>query len=112
MDNTEFITSNITSQSKEMEILRKHFPHCFDKNGDFQFEKFKQHLSEKEVSFSKESYSMDWLGKSYARLLASDPAITLLKENREHNQKEENKQAENLLIKGDNLEVLKHLTGA
>lgn len=112
MDNTEFITSNITSQNKEMEILRKHFPHCFDKNGDFQFEKFKQDLSEKEVSFSKESFSMDWLGKSYARLLASDPATTLLKENREHNQKEENKQAENLLIKGDNLEVLKHLTGA
>src|SRR5699024_10866571 len=55
---------------------------------------------------------MDWLGKSYARLLASDPATTLLKEDKEHNQKPGNKDAENLLLKGDNLEVLKHLTNA
>src|SRR5699024_38568 len=36
----------------------------------------------------------------------------LLKEDKEHNQKPENKEAENLLLKGDNLEVLKHLTSA
>ena len=112
MINKQIITRDIKIPNKEMEVLRKHFSHCFDKNGDFQIEKFKQSISENEISFSKESYSMDWLGKSYARLLASDPATTLLKEDKEHNQKTENKDAENLLLKGDNLEVLKHLTNA
>ncbi len=55
---------------------------------------------------------MDWLGKSYARLLAIDEAKTFLQEDEEHNKKEINKNSENLLIKGDNLEVLKHLTNA
>ena len=112
MTNKEIITNDIKAPNKDMEVLRKYFSHCFDKNGDFQIEKFKQSISENEISFSKESYSMDWLGKSYARLLASDPATTLLKEDNEHNQKPENKEAENLLLKGDNLEVLKHLTNA
>lgn len=112
IDKKQFITQNIIPQNKEMEVLKKHFSHCFDKNGNFQFDKFKQSLSEQEINFSKESYTMDWLGKSYARLLASDAATTLLKEDTVHNQKEENKEAENLLLKGDNLEVLKHLTNA
>jgi adenine-specific DNA-methyltransferase len=64
------------------------------------------------IDFSKESYGMDWLGKSYARLLASDPATTLLKEDKEWNNKTENIDSQNLLIKGDNLEVLKHLSNA
>ena len=108
----EKITSQITSPQDELEILKKHFPHCFDKNGDFDFDKFKKELQDKEIDFSKESYGMDWLGKSYARLLASDPATTLLKEDIEWNSKEENKNSENLLLKGDNLEVLKHLSNA
>ncbi len=66
-------TTEIKIPETEMEILRKHFPHCFDKNGNFDLEKFRRGLSEKEISFSTESYGMDWLGKSYARLLASDP---------------------------------------
>ncbi|SEH93855.1 type iii restriction-modification systemmethyltransferase [Bathymodiolus azoricus thioautotrophic gill symbiont] len=55
---------------------------------------------------------MDWLGKSYARLLATDETTTLLKEDETFNQKPENANSENLLIKGDNLEVLKHLSNA
>ncbi len=55
---------------------------------------------------------MDWLGKSYARLLASDEATTLLKADQQFNNKPENKTSQNLLIKGDNLEVLKHLNNA
>jgi adenine-specific DNA-methyltransferase len=63
-------------------------------------------------NFSKESYGMDWLGKSYARLLATDETTTILKEDKAFNQKIENENSENLLIKGDNLEVLKHLSNA
>ena len=112
MDKKQKITNDIKVPNKDLEVLKKHFSHCFDKNGNFDIEKFKQELSENEIDFYKESYSMDWLGKSYARLLASDEATTLLKEDEEFNSKEENKNAENLLIKGDNLEVLKHLSNA
>ena len=44
--------------------------------------------------------------------MASDSATTLLKEDEKFNSREENKNSENLLIKGDNLEVLKHLSNA
>lgn len=112
MSNEQKITTDIKVPNKDLETLKIHFPHCFDKDGNFQLEKFKNNLTEKEVSFSTESYGLDWLGKSYARLLASDPATTLLKADETHNSKPENANSENLLIKGDNLEVLKHLANA
>lgn len=112
MSKEQRITVNITPPNKELEILKNHFSQCFDKNGDLDFEKLKKQLDNKEINFSKESYGMDWLGKSYSRLLATDDTTTLLKEDEIFNQKDENKNSENLLIKGDNLEVLKHLSNA
>lgn len=112
MDKKQNATNNIKLINKNLEVLKKNFPQCFDKNGDFLIEKFQKELKSNEINFSKESYSIDWLGKSYARLLASDEATTLLKEDKAFNQKPENINSENLLIKGDNLEVLKHLAGA
>ncbi len=112
MSNEQKITTDIKVPNKDLETLKIHFPHCFDKDGNFQLEKFKANLTEKEINFSTESYGLDWLGKSYARLLASDPATTLLKADETHNSKPENANSENLLIKGDNLEVLKHLANA
>ena len=115
MNKEEKTTLNIKAPHHDFEVLKKHFSHCFDKSGCFDFEKFKKQLqanTEPHSNFSKESYSLDWLGKSYARLLACDATTTLLKEDEEFNSKEENKDADNLLIKGDNLEVLKHLSNA
>lgn len=112
MSKEQNITTDIKVPNKDLEALRLNFPHCFDKDGNFQLEKFKKNLTEKEINFSTESYGLDWLGKSYARLLASDPATTLLKADETHNAKPENANSENLLIKGDNLEVLKHLSNA
>lgn len=112
MSKEQKITNDIKVPNKDLETLRLNFPHCFDKDGNFQLEKFKANLTEKEINFSTESYGLDWLGKSYARLLASDPATTLLKADETHNSKSENANSENLLIKGDNLEVLKHLANA
>lgn len=112
MSKEQKITNDIKVPNKDLEALRLNFPHCFDKDGNFQLEKFKANLTEKEINFSTESYGLDWLGKSYARLLASDPATTLLKADETHNSKPENANSENLLIKGDNLEVLKHLSNA
>ena len=112
MADNQNTTQNIVAPNNDLEILKKNFPHCFDKNGDFDIEKFKKELATNEINFSKESYGMDWLGKSYARLLATNPAKTLIKEDMDWNSREENKNSENLLIKGDNLEVLKHLSNA
>ena len=112
MSKEQKTTNDIKVPNKDLEALRLNFPHCFDKDGNFQLEKFKANLTEKQINFSTESYGLDWLGKSYARLLASDPATTLLKADETHNNKPENANSENLLIKGDNLEVLKHLANA
>ncbi len=109
---TQNITDNITPPSN-LEFLKKYFSHCFDKGWNFEFEKFRKEIADSgEVDFSKESYWMDWLWKSYARLLASDSATTLLQEDKEWNTKDENKDSENLLLKWDNLEILKHLSNS
>jgi adenine-specific DNA-methyltransferase len=101
-----------TSNSKQIEILKKNFPDFFDKKGDFILERMTEQLKVNEVEFSKESYSLNWLGKSYSRLLTNIPPQTLIVGDNEHNQIEKNKNSKNMLIKGDNLEVLKHLSNA
>ncbi|EIH4726734.1 site-specific DNA-methyltransferase, partial [Escherichia coli] len=101
-----------TANSKQLAVLKANFPQCFDKNGAFIQEKLLEIIRASEVELSKESYSLNWLGKSYARLLANLPPKTLLAEDKTHNQQEENKNSQHLLIKGDNLEVLKHMVNA
>jgi len=113
MINTEQqVTSNITPQNEDLKFLKSKFPNCFDKSGNFDFDKFRGILTNADVNFTNENYSLDWLGKSYARIIATDPATTLIKEDREWNLNDENKHSHNLLIKGDNLEILKHLSNA
>jgi len=101
-----------TANSKQLAVLKANFPQCFDKNGAFIQEKLLEIVKSSDVELSKESYSLNWLGKSYARLLANLPPKTLLTEDKDHNQQKENKDSQNLLIKGDNLEVLKHMVNA
>lgn len=112
MSTEQDITHNIQAINPNLDKLKQAFPHCFDKNGDFDFAKFKAELNSNDINIAKEGYSLDWLGKSYARVLASDAATTLLKEDEVHNAKPENANSQNLLLKGDNLEVLKHLSNA
>ncbi|OOX77953.1 site-specific DNA-methyltransferase [Snodgrassella alvi] len=110
---TETLFSEVeTANSKQLAVLKANFPQCFDKNGAFIQEKLLEIVKSSDVELSKESYSLNWLGKSYARLLANLPPKTLLTEDKDHNQREENKNSQNLLIKGDNLEVLKHMVNA
>ncbi|MFA0144084.1 site-specific DNA-methyltransferase [Vibrio kanaloae] len=109
----ETLHSNIeTVNSKQLAVLKKHFPQCFDKAGNFIQEKMLEVVNANEVELSKESYTLNWLGKSYARLLTNLPPKTLINEDVAHNQLEQNKDSKNLLIKGDNLEVLKHMVNA
>ncbi|GIA61779.1 site-specific DNA-methyltransferase [Vibrio cholerae] len=109
----ETVYSNVeTANSKQLAILKKHFPNCFDRDGNFIQERMLEIVNDNEVELSKESYSLNWLGKSYSRLLANLPPKTLIREDVEHNAQDEHKDSKNLLIKGDNLEVLKHLVNA
>lgn len=99
---------NKTPNSKELEVLKEHFPACFNKDGSFDIERFKGFLSD-EINISDEGYELKFLGKNYARLLASLDTTTVVVPNEEHNSKEENKNSENIYISGDNLDGLKHL---
>lgn len=109
----ETLHSNIeTVNSKQLAVLKKHFPQCFDESGNFIQEKMLEVVNANEIELSKESYTLNWLGKSYARLLTNLPPKTLINEDVAHNQLEQNKDSKNLLIKGDNLEVLKHMVNA
>lgn len=99
-------------KEQKIDILKSHFNECFDNNGNFIVEKLQEMLNSNGIEASKESYSLNWLGKSYARLLANEKPLTMLKEDLQHNNLEQNINSKNLLIKGDNLEVLKHLINA
>ena len=111
---TEKLNDNTktTANSTQLEFLKKNFPNCFDRDGNFNPNKLSEIVKSTGADISKESYGINWLGKSYARLLANETPLTLITEDKEHNTKEENKDSENMLIKGDNLEVLKHLKNA
>lgn len=107
-----FDNKHITSNSEQISVLKKHFPNCFDKDGKFLIDSFKDILKSDKVDMSHEGYKLDWLGKSYARLLANERPRTFIRPNKEHNAKEQNKNSNNILVKGDNIEVLKHLQNA
>ena len=105
-------SSNTQAENEQLSILKRHFPNCFDKQGAFLPEKMAEALQSNGIKTEKESYSLNWLGKSYAKILKDRQPETLLAEDIEHNQKPENQNSENVLIQGDNLEVLKHLKHA
>ncbi|HDR1924224.1 TPA: site-specific DNA-methyltransferase [Pasteurella multocida] len=100
------------TENSSISLLKQHFPQCFDKNGAFLPEKIAELMPSNGVDVSREAYSLNWLGKSYARYLRDCQLTTLLSEDQRHNRQPQNQHSQNLLIKGDNLEVLKHLKNA
>ncbi|WP_229438172.1 site-specific DNA-methyltransferase, partial [Neisseria meningitidis] len=97
--------------STQLEQLKKLFPACFDADGNFLIDRLQAEIAP-QTDIGREFYEMNWLGKSYARLLRNLPPETLISEDKTHNAKPENAGSQNLLIRGDNLEVLKHLKNA
>ena len=106
----DIMTANeaVTPNSKELEVLREHFPACFTNEGKFDLERFKEYLSDK-VAVTNEGYELRFLGKNYARLLASLDTTTVIVPDEAHNRKPENANSQNIYISGDNLDGLKHL---
>jgi adenine specific DNA methylase Mod len=91
-----------------MAVLKENFPSCFRADGSFDIERFKEFLSDK-IAVTGEGYELKFLGKNYARLLASIDTTTVVVPDEEHNSKPENMNSENIYISGDNLDALKHL---
>lgn len=94
--------------SNELEILKEHFPSCFDKDGSFDIVRFQEYLKDK-VDVKDEGYELRFLGKNYARMLASLDTTTVIVPDETHNSLPENKDSKNIYISGDNLDALKHL---
>jgi adenine-specific DNA-methyltransferase len=94
---------DVAPNSRKMAVLKENFPSCFHKDGTFDIERFKEFLIDK-VSVTGEGYEMKFLGKNYARLLASVDTTTVVMPNQEHNAKPENAASENIYISGDNLD--------
>ena len=94
--------------SREMEGLKEYFPQCFNAQGEFDIEKFREAI-EPQVDVTREGRSYDFLGKSYARMLSSLDTTTVIRPDTEHNAKPENANSENIYISGDNLDALHHL---
>ena len=98
----------VTLVSREMEGLREYFPQCFNGQGEFDLDKFREAI-EPQVDVTREGRSYDFLGKSYARMLSSLDTTTVIRPDVEHNSKPENVNSENIYISGDNLDALHHL---
>lgn len=99
----------VKPNDKEMKILRDNFPACFHKDGSFDLARFKEYLKDN-VEVNGEGYELRFLGKNYARLLASLDTMTVIEPDEVHNSKQENKDSKNVYISGDNLDALKHLS--
>lgn len=91
-----------------IDILHRDFPQCFTSDGKFDIELFKGLVSET-IPTTHEGYSLQFLGKSYASLVASTDTTTVVVPDEEHNSKSENVDSQNIYISGDNLDALKHL---
>lgn len=100
--------NSVTPGSNELEILREHFPACFKEDGSFDIIRFQEYLKDK-VEVTDEGYELRFLGKSYARMLASLDTTTVIVPDEAHNSLSENKDSKNIYISGDNLDALKHL---
>ena len=98
----EIIISNekVKINDREMTILKEYFPACFKADGSFDVERLVSQIKDK-IDVIHEGYELNFLGKSYAKLLASIDTTTVIQPNLAHNEKPENKNSENIYISGD-----------
>ncbi len=113
-DNQNF-NNKVEENNVFIEELRDKLPNYFTSNvydedgnlvklGDFDLEKFNRNLK---ISNSvSSSYSLNFIGKNYAKKQAGEKSTSIIVPNKRINFGNEN---ENLIFSGDNLEVLRHL---
>ena len=98
----------VTPNQRELEALYNNFPSCFDSYGVFDVSKFLELIKNK-VDIKNDGYELKFLGKNYARMLASLDTETIIVPDVDHNNLPENVNSQNIYISGDNLDGLKHL---
>lgn len=103
--------NNKTINEDKINKLKQIIPNCFDKDGKLDLELFKKEFNA-DLDFSRESFELNFLGKSYAKMIAGLDTETVIEPDVEHNNLEENKNSENVYISGDNIDALKHLIKA
>lgn len=99
---------SVAINDKELKILKEYFPACFHSDGTFDLTRFSEFLKDK-IDISHEGYELKFLGKNYAKMLASLDTETVIVPDDSHNALPENINSENIYISGDNLDGLKHL---
>ncbi len=111
---TQIANEKITPSGRTLEILKKYFPQCFlkpetDENGNIIKEHFDTEklaaLLDDNVDITKEGFTLNFLGKSYARYQANLESETVIVPDAENSKTE----SKNIYIVGDNLDALQHL---
>ena len=88
--------------------LKSKLPEFFDREGNFDLDKFKRQLKEHNINELSDGYQLNFIGKDYARRQASEMPSTVIVPDEKQN-RGEGKDSKNLFFTGDNLEVLRHL---
>ncbi len=99
---------SVIPNGDKLALLKENFPSCFRADGTFDLANFSDFLKDK-INVTKEGYGLNFLGKDYAKMLASLDTATIIQPDLAHSSKAENKDSENIYISGDNLDALKHL---
>lgn len=110
MDNiNDYMPLSNDLNKERLETLKKLFPDLFTNEGKLNINELKKVVDPKSIS-ETERYELRWFGKSQAKRNAFSPsnATLIYDEQRSINSRE----SENLIIEGENLEVLKLLSGS
>nr|WP_104713877.1 hypothetical protein [Helicobacter cetorum] len=97
---------------QRLEALKQLLPEIFDKDNALNIEKLQSFCESNKIAMSDENYRLNFSAKFVATKLANVKPSTILCADNKHNIIDENKESQNILIKGDNLEVLRHLKRA
>lgn len=92
-----------------LEKIKEIAPDCVNEDGKLDIRKLAKKMPVGTVFEDEERTDFNFLGKNYARMLASVETETVIVPDTEHNSKPENANSQNIYISGDNLDALKHL---
>ncbi len=106
-DNEKF-NMQVKPNSAFLNELKSKLPEFFDREGNFDLDKFKGQLREHNINELSDGYQLNFIGKDYARRQAGEMPSTVIVPDEEQNNGE-GKDSKNLFFTGDNLEVLRHL---
>lgn len=106
-DNEKF-NMQVKPNSAFLNELKSKLPEFFDREENFDLDKFKGQLKEHNINELSDGYQLNFIGKDYARRQAGEmPSTVIVPDEKQNNG--EGKDSKNLFFTGDNLEVLRHL---